>query len=87
MINWLAGTLDGQAGENISIAYAGYDDEVLIPSDCASEPPAAGPDEGLAGPDVGLADTGGSAYALGGLAAGGVLAATGVALLLLRRLT
>jgi hypothetical protein len=77
VINWLAGMVEGQAGENFSIAYAGFDDEVLIPSDCGSEPPAAGP-------DAGLADTGGSGYALGGLAAGGLLAAAGVTLLLRR---
>jgi hypothetical protein len=79
-INWLAGTVEGQAGENFSIAYAGYDDEVLIPSDCRSEPPAAGPDGGLA-------DTGASPYTPGMLAGGGVSAATGVALLRRRRLT
>ena len=53
---------------------------MLVPANCESVPPAASPDKGLA-------DTGGSAYSLGGLAGGGVLAATGVTLLLRRRLT
>ena len=63
------------------------DDEISVPSDCEPGPPAAGPDDGLAGPDVGLADTGGSAHTTGGLMGGSVLAATGVSLLLRRRLT
>jgi hypothetical protein len=50
-------------------------------------PPASGPDDGVTGPDNGLADTGGSAYALGGLTGGSVLAAAGVTLLLRRRVT
>ena len=82
----VAATLQGGAGYNFSIAYVGVEDEISVPSDC--EPgPAAGPDDGVAGPDVGLADTGGSAYAMGGLVGGSVLAAAGVGLLLRRRLT
>jgi LPXTG-motif cell wall-anchored protein len=50
------------------------------PSDCEPARPPAGPDNGLA-------DTGGSAHAFGGLAGGSVLAATGLTLLLRRRLT
>ena len=87
VISWLAGTLEEQAGENFSVAYAGEDAEVSVPSDCEPGPPAAGPDDGSAGPDVGLADTGGGADATGGLVGGSVLAAAGVSLLLRRRLT
>ena len=84
VINWFAGTLEGQAGENFSIAYAGEDEEVSVPSDC--EPgPSADRGDGLAGPGSGLADTGGTAYALGGLAGGGLVTAAGTTTLLLRR--
>ena len=31
VINWLAGTLEGQAGENFSIASAGEDEELSVP--------------------------------------------------------
>ena len=85
VVHWLAGTVDGGAGPNVSITYAGADEEVSVPSDCEPVPPRAGPDDGLAGPDDGLADTGGSAYALGGLVGGGVLTAAGATILLLRR--
>jgi hypothetical protein len=86
VINWLAGTLEGQAGENFSIAYAGEDEEVSVPAEC--EPgPSAEPGDGLAGPGRGLADTGGTTYALGGLASGALLTTAGTTLLVRRRLT
>lgn len=86
VIQWGAGTVEGQAGENFSIASASEDfEELSVPSDCEPVPPAAGPGDGSAGPDVGLADTGGSAYAMGGLIGGGLLTAAGAATLLLRR--
>lgn len=74
VIHWLAGTVEGGAEANVSIAYAGLGDEVSVPSDCEPTPPAADPGDGLA-------DTGGNAYAMGGLIGGGVLTATGATLL------
>ena len=84
LIQLVGGTVEGGAGENFTVANVTGEFEVSVPSDCEPAPPVAGPDEGLTGPDNGLADTGGSAYALGGLAAGSVSAATGITLLLRR---
>lgn len=74
------GTVEGGAGENFSVADATGEFEVPVPSDCEPTPSAAGPDNGLA-------DTGGTAYAVGGLAGGSVVASVGLVLVLRRRLT
>ena len=87
LVQLVGGTVEGGAGENFSVANVTGEFEVAVPSDCELTPPAVGPDDGLTGPNRSLADTGGSAHAFGALAGGGVLAATGLTLLLRRRLT
>lgn len=85
VIQWGAGTVEGGAGENFSVAGAGGGD-VSVPSSCGSEPPPSEePDDGRAGPGDGLADTGASASTVGGLVGGGLLTAAGATTLLLRR--
>ena len=87
VIQLVGGTVEGGAGDNFTVANVSGEFEVAVPSDCGPVPPAAGADDGRAGSDDGLADTGSSAYVLGGLAGGGVSAAIGGTLLPRRRLT
>ncbi len=86
VIEWGAGTVEGGAGENFSVAGAGGG-ELSVPSNCGSVPPPDEPDDGRPGPGDGLADTGASAYTAGGLVGGAVLTAAGAITLLRRRPT